>query len=69
MAWTTWQVTMQCPDGARDQAGCGDAGVRGRTWRPQENSSLGTALDPKLEAGKPRVAPSPRISGVLCAYW
>jgi len=37
--------------------------------RPQENSSLGKALDPKLEGGRPRAAPSPRISGVLCAYW
>src|SRR6202162_6654590 len=54
---------MQCPEGVRDHAGCGDAGFRGRPWGPQENSSLGTALDPKLEAGRPRATPSPRISG------
>jgi glycogen(starch) synthase len=54
---------MQCPDGVRDHAGGNDAGFRGYPWGPQENSSLGTALDPKLEAGRPRAAPSPRISG------
>ena len=37
--------------------------------KPQENSSLGTAVDPKLEASRPRAASSPRISGVLCVYW
>src|SRR6202158_1985428 len=36
---------------------------RERPGGPQENASLGTALDPKLEAGRPRAAPSPRISG------
>jgi hypothetical protein len=69
MAWTTRHATMQCPEGVRDQAGGCDAGFRWRPWGPQENSSLGKALDPKLEGGRPRAALSPRISGVLCAYW
>ena len=65
-----WHATVQCPDSVRSQAGCGDAGFEGALGGPpQENASLGMALDPKLEAGKPRVAPSPRISGVLCVYW
>src|SRR6202158_5231384 len=62
--WTTWLTTTQCPDSVRNQAGCGDAGSRRRPWGgPQENSSLGTALDPKLETGRPRAAPSPRNLG------
>jgi hypothetical protein len=44
-------------------------GFDGAPGGPQENSSLGKALDPKLEGGRPRAAPSPRVSGVLCAYW
>ena len=64
-----WHATVQCSDSVRSQAGC-DAGFEGALGGPpQENSSLGMALDPKLEAGRPRAAPSPRSSGVLCAYW
>ncbi len=66
MAWTTWHPTMECPDGVRDHAGCGNPGFRGRPWRPQENSSLGTALDPKLEAGRPRALPALESRG-FCA--
>jgi hypothetical protein len=49
MARTTRHATMQRPEGVRDKAGCGNAGFRWRPWEPQENSSLGKALDPKLE--------------------
>ena len=35
----------------------------------QENPSLAASLAPKLDPSRKRVAPSPRIPGVLCAYW
>ena len=52
-----------------EPSGLWRCGFQGALRGPQETSSLGTALDSKLEAGKPRVAPSPRIAGVLCVYW
>jgi hypothetical protein len=41
-------------------------GFRGRPWGPQENASLGTALDPKLEPGRPRALPALESRG-FCA--
>jgi hypothetical protein len=69
MAWTTWHATMGCSEASGTKRAAAMPGFEGAPWGVQEISSLGTALDPKLEAGRPRAAPSPRIPGVLCAYW
>jgi hypothetical protein len=54
------------PPACRQHPGCGYAGFPERPWGPQENASLGTALDPKLEAGRPRALPALESRG-FCA--
>ena len=73
MERTTWHATMQCPCGAgaparvQTASGLWRRGVfEGLPGGPQENSSLGTALDPKLEAGRPRALPALESRG-FCA--